>query len=115
MGSLCSSVSYAAGCCFGVVSAGAGGVGTYCLVQAVKIHDVYNQCCDGNNKYNSHYPCPGGGLKERAEFCAQKSDSTDTHLKVGSILLASAVALCCLTCICCVLSSSLRRSGYRSV
>lgn len=113
--SLVSSVSCAAGCCFGVVSAGAGAVGVYCLVQAVKVHELYNQCCGDNNQYNSHHPCPGGGLKERAQFCDDKHHSTDSYLKVGSILLASAVALCCFAAICGVVSSSCKRRGYQSL
>lgn len=115
MGSIVAPASYAIGCCFGFVAVGSAAVGTYCLVQAVKVHDVYNQCCGENNQYNSHSPCPGGGLKERAQFCDQKKHDTDSDIKIGAILLASAVALCCFTAICCVLSSKIKRQGYRTL
>ncbi|MCE5316031.1 MAG: hypothetical protein LLG04_01535 [Parachlamydia sp.] len=113
--SLVNSVSYAVGSCFAVVAVGAGTVGGFCLAQSVKVNAVYKQCCGEDNQYNTQSPCPGGGLKERAEFCSEKHHSTDSYQKAGYILLASAIALISLSGICWVVSSKCKRRGYQSV
>lgn len=115
MSSIISTASCAVGCCFGLVAVGVGIAGGICLGEAVKASNIYNQCCGETNQYNTHYPCPGGGLKDRAEFCDLKEDSKDSFIKFGSIFLASTVALCCLATLCGVLSSSLKRRGYRQL
>lgn len=113
MGSIGSAVSCAAGCCFGVLSAGAAIAGGFCLAHAKTVDDIFDKCCGETNQYNNHYPCPDSGLKERASFCKQENNTTDKYIKIGAILLGAGIGLCCISICCGVLSSACKREGYQ--
>jgi hypothetical protein len=95
--------------CVGALGVGAVAVSTYFLVQAVKLHNLYNQCCSSTGQGNTASPCPDPTFVDRASFCDSTHGDFYFDAKLGCSLLAAGFVLICVAGVGCCLKSCCKR------